>query len=67
MGNKVKQSKDVKLSHFKKTQGNLEKEQYKVTLPAKMVRQLGWKKGDKLKIWINPKKHLEIRLKITYP
>jgi len=63
MGSKIKKSKDVKLSHFKKKQGSLIKEQYKVTLPVSMIRELGWKKADTLKVWINPKKHLEIRKK----
>lgn len=65
MGNKVKKSKDLRLSHYTTKQGELTKEQYKVTLPAPMVRKLEWKKGDLLKIWINPKRHLELRKKET--
>ena len=41
----------------------LTKEQYKVTLPVQMIRKLGWEAKEKLKVWINQKKHIEMRKK----
>ena len=63
MGNKVKKSKDVMLLYTKTEQKGLTKEQYKVTLPVQMIRKLGWEAKEKLKVWINQKKHIEMRKK----
>lgn len=63
MTSRVKKSKDVMLLYTKTEQKGLTKEQYKVTLPAQMVRKLGWMAKDKLKVWINRKKHIEVRKK----
>jgi len=58
-----KRSKLVILNYYENKQGNLIKKQYKITLPKPLIDQLKWEKGDILKIWINNKKHLEIRKK----
>lgn len=56
----MKQSKYIKLNYVE-SKG---KKQYRITLPIKMVTKLGWKAKDKLKIWINRKRHIEIRKKL---
>jgi len=63
MVGRVKRSKEVTLTHIKTKQGKLKKEQFRITLPVRMIKELGWKAKDKLKVWINPKKHIEIRKK----
>ena len=55
-------SKYVKLTYFK-FKDNGEKRQARISLPVKMIDKLKWKAGDKLKVWINKKKHIEIRKK----
>jgi len=57
-----KKSKYVKLTYFKK-KANGHKRQARISLPVKMIDKLKWKKGDVLKVWINKKKHIEIRKK----
>lgn len=59
----MKKSKYIKLHYFKTKQDDKTKRQYKITLPAKMIDYLGWKAKDMLKIWVNNKRHVEIRKK----
>jgi hypothetical protein len=58
-----KKSKDVTLICVKTKQDNLDKRQFRITLPTYIIDELDWKHGDKLKVWINPKKHVQIRKK----
>lgn len=56
-----KKSKRITLNYHETIQDNKSKRQYKITLPVKMVDILEWKAKDKLKVWLNNKKHIEIR------
>jgi hypothetical protein len=57
----MKKSKNITLNYSETKQNNLKKRQYKITIPAKMIDYLGWKAKDILKVWINRKKHIEMR------
>jgi hypothetical protein len=54
-----KKSKVASLNYFISKE---KKKQYRITLPPKMVKSLGWKPKDKLKVWVNKEKK-QIRIK----
>ena len=57
----MKKSKNVTLNYYETKQDNLKKRQYKITLPVKLVDEVGWKPKDRLHVFVNRKRHLEIR------